>query len=60
MNLTDQAKNYDKEFKKKTKGVRLQDSRAMDPELEDEAARVPKLTLVKEDLKDWRQWLKEG
>ena len=60
MSLTKWAKYYDKEFKKKTRGLKLQASGIHEEEIEDDPTRVPRLTNVREDLKDWRKWLTEG
>lgn len=57
--LTDDAKKYDKLYKQKTAGLVLKESKVKDEE-EDELAKVPKLSMISERLKDWRGWLSEG
>ena len=59
--LVDEAKKYDREYKQKTAGLVLKDSRALeDNENEDDLAKVPKISMISERLKDWRGWLSEG
>ena len=57
--MTEEAKQYDKDYKKKTAGLVLKDSRVKD-EVEDEFAKVPKISMISERLKDWKGWLSEG
>lgn len=59
--LVDEAKKYDKEYKAKTAGLVLKDSKVKeDEEDEDDLAKVPKISMISERLKDWRGWLTEG
>jgi hypothetical protein len=57
--LTEDAKKFDKLYKQKTAGLVLKDSRVKEEE-EDELARVPKISMISERLKDWKGWLSEG
>ena len=59
--LMEDAKRYDKEYKQKTAGLVLKDSKVKEyEEDEDELAKVPKISMITERLKDWRGWLSEG